>query len=100
MPNDDPIEEMQSRQEEFERNLRRLMDAGEPLNILASDDVLDLAREFIIDMAALIEENPGESYLIGEFTIEVVSANLPHTTKGMVREMLSEETPAEIKLGV
>lgn len=86
-----PAERVDELRIDFHRNIDSMADAGEPLNVIISEEAREALEMYLKQSAGVIIE-AGNGPLLGEMVINTAAEALPHLTKGAVREALTHYT--------
>lgn len=85
-----PTERAEDELNAFRENLVAIEEDGEPLNVLLSQRVRESVEMFLRGVAEAMTESDSRAVLIGEMAISRGAEELPHATKGQLREALTE----------
>jgi len=84
-----PTERAEDELSSFKENIEGLEAEGEALNVILSDRVRDSLEMYLKGVAEAMAQSDSRAVLIGEMAISRGAEELPHATKGQLREALT-----------
>lgn len=84
-----PTERAEDELSSFREVLESYEAEGEPLNVILSDRVRDSLEMYLKGVAEAMAQSDSRAVLIGEMAISRGAEELPHATKGQLREALT-----------
>ena len=84
-----PAERAEDELSSFREVLESFEAEGEPLNLVLSDRVREATEMYLKGVADAMSRSEGKAVIIGEMAISRGAEQLPHATKGQLREALT-----------